>query len=96
MTDATARKALTQPVRRGQLPAFSCHRARVDGPERPSGRNASPSANTRSTIMSPAPSHPGPRTEIRLGARAHDHTLPDPHAPPHDTDRLLDEATQHR
>jgi hypothetical protein len=30
-----------------------------------------PSGDTRSTIMSPAPGPPGPRTEIRLGARAH-------------------------
>jgi hypothetical protein len=29
-----------------------------------------PSGVTRSTIMSPAPGPPGPRTEIRLGARA--------------------------
>jgi len=58
------------PLRRGWLPAASCRHARVDGPERPSGRNAS-CGITPSPIMSPTRSHPGPRTEIRLGARAH-------------------------
>ena len=44
----------------------------VDGPERPSGRNASPSGITPSNIMSPAPEPTrGSWTEIRLGARAH-------------------------
>ena len=70
-------------MRRGRLPACSCPHARVEGPERPSGRNASPGGITPSTIMSPVRSQPGPRTEIRLGARAH---TTDPtnhaHAPP--------------
>ena len=58
-------------MRRGQLHARSCRNVRVDGPYRPSGRNASPSGITPSHIMSPARSQPGPRTEVRLGARAH-------------------------
>jgi hypothetical protein len=58
------------PMRRGRLPAYSSRHARVDGPERPSGRNAF-CGITPSTIMSPTRSHPGPRTEIRPGARAH-------------------------
>jgi hypothetical protein len=65
-----AQPSLT-PMRRGRLPARSCRHARVDGPDRPSGRNAYPSGITPSTIMSPAPGPPGPWTEIRLGARAH-------------------------
>ena len=57
----------------------------VDGPERPSGRNASPSGITPSNIMSPAPEPTrGSRTEVRLGARAHKHpTIDRAHAPPH-------------
>ena len=46
------------PMRRGRLPACSRRHARVDGPERPSGRNASPSGITPSHIMSPARSQP--------------------------------------
>ena len=59
------------PMHRGRLPTCSRRHARVDGPERPSGRTASSCGITPSTIMSPTRSHPGPRTEIRLGARAH-------------------------
>ena len=58
-------------MHRGQLPAVSCRHARVDGLERPSGRNAYSSGITRSNIMSPARKQPGPRTEVRLDARAH-------------------------
>ena len=58
------------PMHRGRLPADSCRHALVDGPERPSGRNAV-CGITPATIMSPTRSHPGPRTEIRPGARAH-------------------------
>ena len=61
------------PMRRGRLPTCSCRHPLpgVGGPERPSGRTALPSGVTPSPIMSPARSHPGPWTEIRLGARAH-------------------------
>jgi hypothetical protein len=60
------------PMRRGRLPAASCrHLLPVDGPERPSGRNAYPCGITPATIMSPARSHPGSWTEVRPGARAH-------------------------
>ena len=65
-----AQPSLT-PMRRGRLLPCSCRHARVDGPDRPSGRNAFPSGITPSTIMSPTRSHPGSWTEIRLGARAH-------------------------
>jgi hypothetical protein len=67
-------------MRRGRLPNDSCRHVRVGGPERPSGRNASPSAITPSNIMSPAqePTR-GSRTEVRLGARAHE-TDPTNHA----------------
>jgi hypothetical protein len=64
-----------------QLPARHAH---VDGPERPSGRNASPSGITPSHIMSPAPEPTrGSWTEVRLGARAHTtRTIDRAHAPP--------------
>jgi len=77
-------KPITQ-MRRGRHPARSCghDRTAVDRPDRPSGRNASPSGITPSTIMSPACSRHGSRTEIRLGARAHTtRTSNRPHAPP--------------
>jgi len=78
-------KPSQSPMRRGRLPAASCRQPRVDGPERPSGRNAYPhSGITPSTIMSPARHTAGSWTEIRLGARAH-HTTPRPnraHSPP--------------
>ena len=78
-----AKPSLTQ-MRRGQLPPSSCRHQQVDGHHRPSGRNASPSGITPSTIMSPTRKHPGSWTEIRLGARAH-HNPPRPnraHSPP--------------
>ena len=68
----TAREPFITQITRGQLPAFPCRHRLVDGLERTSGRNASPSGITPSNIMSPAP---GPTrrswTEVRLGARAH-------------------------
>jgi hypothetical protein len=76
-------KPFVTPMLRGRLPARSCRHARVDGPDRPSGRNASPTGITPSTIMSPARSQPGSWTEIRLGARAHTtRTANRAHAPP--------------
>ena len=75
-----AQPALT-PMHRGRLPACSCRHHRVDGLHRPSGRTAS--RNTPSPIMSPTRSHPGSRTEIRLGVRAHPtRTANHAHAPP--------------
>jgi hypothetical protein len=72
MSFSVRAKPFVNQMRRGQLPACSCRHARVDGPERPSGRNASPSGITPSNIMSPAPEPTrGSRTEVRLGARAH-------------------------
>jgi transposase len=72
------------PMRRGRLPACCCrHPHPVAGPERPSGRNASPSGITPSTITSPTGCTAGSRTEISPGARAHHNHVPDrPHAPP--------------
>src|ERR1019366_3235362 len=84
MTLPVRAKPLT-PMRRGRLPACSCRHQPVDGLHRQSGRNASPSGTTPSTIMSPIqPQHPGSRTKIRLGARAHEHPrLPTRnHSPP--------------
>ena len=69
------------PMHRGQLPACSCRHDDVVGLHRQSGRTAS--RDTPSTIMSPIRSQPGPRTEIRLGARAHKtHTTHQANAPP--------------
>jgi hypothetical protein len=75
-------KPFVTPMRRGRLLPCSCRHVRVDGPDRPSGRNAFPTGITPSTIMSPAPCQ-GSRTEIRLGARAHTiRTTNRAHAPP--------------
>jgi hypothetical protein len=72
MTFPVRAKPFVNQMRRGRLPAVSCRHRQVDGPERPSGRNASPSGITPSNIMSPAPEPTrGSRTEVRLGARAH-------------------------
>jgi hypothetical protein len=72
MTTRTVRaKPSPSPMRRGRLPTSSCRHDHVDGLERQSGRNASPSGVTPSTIMSPTRPTAGSRTEIRLGARAH-------------------------
>ena len=98
-----AKPFITQ-MRRGRLPACSCRHARVDGPERPSGRNASPSGITPSNIMSPARSQPGSRTEVRLGARAHTtRTTNRAHAPtkptavqPDNPDPALDAGPLHK
>ena len=72
MTFPVRATPLVNQMRRGQLPNDSCRHVRVVGPERPSGRNPSPSGITPSNIMSPAqePTR-GSRTEVRLGARAH-------------------------
>ena len=71
-------------MHRGRLHARSCrHEKIVDGPYRPSGRNAYPSGITPPTIMSPARRSSGPSTEIRLSARAHPTTTTNrAHAPP--------------
>ena len=83
MTSAVRAKPSLTQMRRGQLPPSSCRHHKVDGHHRPSGRNASPSGITPSTIMSPTRKHPGSWTEIRLGARAHHIPRPDhDRAPP--------------
>jgi hypothetical protein len=66
-TSLCALPSLT-PIHRGRIPAGSCRHDHVDDLHRQSGRNASPSGITPSTIMSPTRSNPGSRTEIRLGA----------------------------
>jgi len=93
MTFPVRAKPLLTPMRRGQLPAGSCRHQPVDGPERPSGRNAPPSGITPSNIMSPARSQPGSWTEVRLGARAHTtRTTNHAHAPPTDRGPTLKTA----
>jgi hypothetical protein len=78
-------------MRRGQLPAVACRHARVDGLQRLSGRNAPPSGTPPSHIMSPAPEPTrGSRTEVRLGARAHNaRTNNLAHAPPTNRSQTL-------
>jgi hypothetical protein len=83
MSPSARAKPFIMPMQRGRFPACSRRHARVDGLERSSGRNASPSGVTPSTIMSPVHRTVGPRTEIRLGARAHrTRTVDRAHAPP--------------
>jgi hypothetical protein len=102
MSSSVRAKPFITPMHRGRLPTCSRRHARVDGPERQSGRNASPSGVTPSTIMSPARN--GSRTEIRLGARAHNiRTINRAHAPPAsrstnhvNPDRVLDTWSLHR
>ena len=76
--------APSSQMRRGRLTKISCCHLFVDGPERQSGRNASPSGITPSNIMSPIPEPTrGSWTEVRLGARAHDTQIVDrAHGPP--------------
>ena len=92
------------PMRRGRLPACCCRHVRVDGLQRPSGRNAFPSGNTPSNILSPARSQPGSWTEVSLGVHAHTTLVPDrAHAPPinppvqcNDPDPTLDTGPLHK
>jgi hypothetical protein len=100
-----AKPFVTQIAAAGSRQCPARH-ARVDGPERLSGRNASPSGITPSNIMSPAPEPTrGSRTEVRLGARAHNtRTTNHAHAPPPATrssnlttaDPTLDEGPLHK
>jgi len=76
-----AQPSLT-PMHRGRLPACSCRHHQMDGLHRQSGRTAS--RNTPSPIMSPIRTHPGSRTEIRLGVHARTtRTTNEANAPPH-------------
>ena len=70
-------KPFVTQMRRGRLPAGPCRHHLVDGLERPSGRNASPSGITPPTIMSPTRCRFGSWTEIRPSARAHAIPIPD-------------------
>ena len=104
MNSSVRAKPFITPMHRGRLPAGSCCHDHVDSLERQSGRNASHHGITPSTIMSPAPQRFGPRTEIRLGARAHNtRTTNRAHAPPAsrsthhvNPDRALDAWSLHR
>ena len=90
-------KLFIKQMRRGRLHARSCrHDQLMDGPYRPSGRNACPSGITRSTIMSPTQASPGSSTEIRLSARAHTIPIDRAHGPPptHSPSRAEDGRTQ--
>jgi hypothetical protein len=98
-------KPFVTPMPRGRLPQGPCRHVRVDDRKRQSGRRAPPpSGVTPSTIMSPPGSQPGPRTEIRLGARAHfTRNTHYAHGPPPlcvfnpvDPDRVLDTGFLHR
>ena len=84
---ARVKPSLT-PMRRGRLPKSRCrHATRVDGLERSSGRNASPSGITPSNISSPAPEPTrGSWTEVSPGARAQ-RQIQHAHAPPNATTR---------
>jgi hypothetical protein len=83
MTLSVRARLFVIQMRRGRLHARSCRHVSVDGPYRPSGRNASPSGITQPTIMSPARCRYGSWTEIRLSARAHTiSTTNRAHAPP--------------
>ena len=90
MSQPVRAKPFTQ-MRRGRLPACSCRHQPVDGLHRQSGRNATPSGTTPSTIMSPT-RNPGSWTEIRLGARAHT-TDPTNHAHPPPNPRAVNPST---
>ena len=85
MTFPVRAKSFVTQIAAAGSPQPPARHAHVDGPERPSGRKASPSGITPSNIMSPAPKPTrGSRTEVRLGARAHKHrTTNRAHAPPH-------------
>jgi hypothetical protein len=92
---ARVKPSLT-PMRRGRLQQPCCrHATRVDGLERSSGRNASPSGITPSNISSPAPEPTrGSRTKVSPGARAQ-HQIPTrPRSPPSaiDLERQLTSA----
>ena len=61
-------------MHRGRLPACCCRHVRVDGLQRPSGRNASPSGNNTHPInhhVAGRGANPRSWTEISLGARAY-------------------------
>jgi hypothetical protein len=82
MTRSMRARLFVNQMRRGRLHARSRRHVRVDGPYRPSGRNASLSGITRSTIMSPTHGKHGSWTEIRLSARAHNSPVDRAHPPP--------------
>jgi hypothetical protein len=103
MTSLVRAKPFVTQMRSGRLPTCSCRHQPVDGHQRQSGRNASLSGITPSTIMSPIRSHRGPWTEIRLGVRAHhNRTIHPTRAPPHTASQPpqpqppLDPETPHR
>jgi hypothetical protein len=80
MTNGLRAQPSLTPMHRGRLQACSRRHAHVDGHQRQSGRTSS--RNTPSTITSPIRRHPGSRTEIRLGVRAHHHPTDHLRGPP--------------
>ena len=64
-------RLLLKPMHRGQLPAFCCRHARVDGLQRLSGRLALPQAGTPSPSCRRPGANPRSWTEISMGTRAH-------------------------
>jgi hypothetical protein len=92
MTPSARAKPSLTPMRRGQLPKTRCRHHPVDGPERPSGRNAYPLREhpIKHHVAGPGV-NPWSRTEVSPGARAQTPSLRRAHAPP---DHPLDIPTQ--
>ncbi len=86
MTFPVRAKPLVTQMRHGRLPAVCCRHRQVDGPERPSGRNAYPSGIT---VAGPGAN---PRVADRSKAarpRAQDPTINLAHAPPANRSSIL-------
>jgi hypothetical protein len=64
-------RGTTSPMHRGRLPTVRCRHVRVDGLQRPSGRNALPPAGTTPHHRHVADPGAWSWTEISMGARAH-------------------------
>jgi hypothetical protein len=84
MTFPVRAQPFVTQMRRGRLPAPRCRHHQVDGPERPSGRNASPSGVTPiKHHVAGSGANPKSWTEVSPGARAHTtRTANHAHAPP--------------
>ena len=67
MTFPARDKPFLTPISRGRLPAGSCRHQPLDGPERPSGRNASPSGitPTKDHVAGPEPTRVVDRSKAR-------------------------------
>ena len=80
MSIPRARTPHLKPMHRGQLPAFCCRHARVDGLQRPSGRPALPKREPHHHHVADR-EPPRPWTEISMGARAHTNAIAPAPAP---------------